>query len=46
MKWRNGLWPDHLRETLRTRAGMRPRAQLMALFDVLDDVWGTGGWNG
>jgi AcrR family transcriptional regulator len=46
MKWRNGLWPAHLRETLRKRAGMRPRAQLMALFDVLDEVWGTDGYNG
>jgi len=46
MKWRNGLWPEHLRETLRARAGIRPRAQLMALFDVLDEVWGTDGYHG
>lgn len=46
MKWRNALWPEHLRKTLRARAGMRPRAQLMALFDVLDEVWGTDGYHG
>ena len=46
MKWRNGLWPAHLRQTLRKRAGMRPRAQLMALFDVLDEVWGSDGYHG
>src|SRR5690242_11167807 len=46
MKWRSGLWPAHLRETLLRRAGPRPRAQLMALFDVLDEVWGTDGFHG
>jgi len=46
MKWRNGIWPEHLRETLRARACIRPRAQLMALFDVLDEVWGTDGYHG
>jgi AcrR family transcriptional regulator len=46
MRWRNRLWPEHLRDTLRARAGVRPRAQLMALFDVLDEVWGTDGYHG
>lgn len=46
MNWRNGLWPEHLRQTLRKRAGMRPRAQLMALFDSLDEVFGTEGYHG
>jgi AcrR family transcriptional regulator len=46
MQWRNGLWPEQLRTTLRSRAGIRPRAQLMALFDVLDEVWGTDGYHG
>jgi len=46
MKWRNGIWPEHLHETLLRRAGVRPRAQLMALFDVLDEVWGTDGYHG
>ena len=46
MRWRNGIWPEHLHETLLRRAGMRPRAQLMALFDVLDEVWGTDGYHG
>jgi AcrR family transcriptional regulator len=46
VKWRNGLWPETLRNTLRARAGIRPRAQLMALFNVLDEVWGTDGYHG
>jgi len=46
MKWRNGIWPKHLQETLVRRAGARPRAQLMALFEVLDEVWGTDGYHG
>jgi AcrR family transcriptional regulator len=46
VKWRDTLWPEHLRATLRKRAGDRPRDQLMAFFDVLDEVWGTDGFNG
>jgi AcrR family transcriptional regulator len=46
LQWRDALWPHRLREALRRRAGARPRAQLMALFDVLDEVWGTDAHRG
>ena len=46
LEWRGSLWPHRLREALRRRAGARPRAQLMAIFDVLDEVWGTDGYRG
>ena len=46
LEWREALWPNRLREALRRRAGARPRAQLMALFDVVEEVWGTDGHRG
>ena len=46
LEWRGALWPHRLREALRRRAGARPRAQLIALFDVLDEVWGTDAHRG
>jgi AcrR family transcriptional regulator len=46
LEWRQSLWPNRLHEALRKRAGTRPRAQLMALFDVLDEVWDTDGHRG
>jgi AcrR family transcriptional regulator len=46
LEWRESLWPHRMREALRRRAGERPRAQLMALFDVLDEIWGTDGHRG
>jgi len=46
LEWREALWPHRLREALRRRAGARARAQLIALFDVLDEVWGTDGHRG
>ena len=46
LEWRQSLWPQRLRDALRSRAGTRPRAQLMALVDVLDEIWGTDGYRG
>lgn len=46
LKWRDAEWPGDLRAVLRKRAGDQPRAQLLAFFDVLDEVWGTSGYSG
>jgi AcrR family transcriptional regulator len=39
--WREESWPENLRTILRKRAGPRPRNQLLAFFDVLDEIWET-----
>jgi AcrR family transcriptional regulator len=46
LKWRDGLWPKKLRANLQRIAGDLPRDQLLALFDVLDEVFGAQGFNG
>lgn len=46
LKWRDSLWPSELRAVLVKRAGPRPQDQLLALFDMLDEAWGTKGYNG
>jgi AcrR family transcriptional regulator len=46
LKWRDELWPTRLRSHLQKIAGDHPGDQLLALFDVLDEVFGTKGFNG
>lgn len=46
LKLQDCAWPAELRRQLFERAGDRPRDQLMALFDVLDEVFETRGFNG
>ncbi len=46
LKLQDDSWPVALRRRLFERAGDRPRNQLMALFDVLDEVFETKGYNG
>lgn len=46
LKWRDSLWPTELRTALLKKAGPRPRDQLLALFEMLDEAWGTKGYRG
>jgi AcrR family transcriptional regulator len=46
LKWRDSLWPTELRAALLRKAGPRPRDQLLALFEMLDEAWGTKGYTG
>lgn len=46
LEWRDALWPHYLSQALRQRGGARPRAQLMALFDVLEEAWASDGKRG
>ena len=46
LKWRDSLWPTELRAALLRKAGPRPRNQLLALFGMLDEAWGTKGYTG
>lgn len=46
LEWRDAAWPGHLRATLRKHAGDRPRDQLMAFFDRLDEIWDTDRYHG
>lgn len=46
LRWRDAGWPNHLLKTLHKHGGDRPRDQLLALFDVLAEVWGTTGYHG
>jgi AcrR family transcriptional regulator len=46
MKWRDQWLRDTVRPLLRERAGDSPRAQLLALFDLLDEVFGSSGFSG
>jgi AcrR family transcriptional regulator len=41
LRWRDGSWPANLRATLNKHGGDRPRDQLMAFIDVLDEIWET-----
>ncbi len=46
LEWRDSAWPANLRAILRKHGGDRPRDQLMAYFDVLDEIWGTEKYHG
>src|SRR5205823_9719403 len=46
LTWRDQTWGERMRALLRDKAGDHPRAQLLALFEVLDEVWGTEGYHG
>ena len=46
LKCRDASWPASLRAALRKHAGDRPRDQLMAMFDVLDEIWETDKYHG
>jgi AcrR family transcriptional regulator len=46
LEWRDAAWPEDLRTTLRKHAGDRPRDQLMAFVDLLDEIWGTNRYHG
>jgi AcrR family transcriptional regulator len=46
LEWRDASWPADLRATLWKYAGDNPRDQLIAFFDVLDEIWGTDRFHG
>jgi len=46
MKWRDQWMRETVRPLLRERAGDAPRAQLLAVFDLLDEVFGSHGFGG
>ena len=46
LRWRDALSGERIRTKLRERAGSSAHDQILAVFDILDDLWGGDGYRG